>query len=162
MTPAESLNYFDKLNRLTSTNHKMILLKVLHGDIYTNERLFRFGLSNSELCVLCGQDDNIEHRLTTCNAYSRLIDSVLSLTNTLSKIPGFRHSQCSRLEQVLATHRDVDNTTLTIHACLVNHLIYQREVIPPRVFIDRILSNTLRNETRQALKDELITLLHID
>ena len=49
----ESLSWCHKLTKVTSTKHLNIILKVAHGDIYTKEKLFRFGLNQDPLCPRC-------------------------------------------------------------------------------------------------------------
>ena len=53
LDPGEVLNWTNKTRRLTSTRHKNILLRVAHGDVFSNERLFRFGLRATPNCSNC-------------------------------------------------------------------------------------------------------------
>jgi hypothetical protein len=161
MSPNESLNYFDKINRLSCVQNKAMFLKVLHGDIYTNDRLHKFGLRDNPLCDKCGLIDGIEHRLTECNAYSLLVDRVLQVTKKLSKITGFRQT-LERLDQLLGSHLDVDITTLTIHSHVIRHVIYQRDNIPNQAFIDLTLTKIMRCESNETIKEELRSLLRND
>jgi hypothetical protein len=161
MSPNVSLNYFDKLNKLTGIQNKVTLLKVLHGDVYTNDRRLKFGLANSSICDKCGLQDNLEHRLLECGPYQTLVDYTLYLTNKLGKIPGLRTRE-SRLDQLLGTHTDVDVTTLTIHSVIIKHVIYQKEWIPPRALVNSVITRLLRNETNESVKEDLRSLLQND
>ena len=47
-------------------------LKVLYKDIFCNERRYRFGLTNSPTCDICGQIESVEHHLFSCQNAARL------------------------------------------------------------------------------------------
>ena len=67
LTPGEVKSWAYRKSKLTSTRHKNILLRVAHGDIYSNERLFRFGLINDPKCSNCAiANESITHRLVEC------------------------------------------------------------------------------------------------
>ena len=53
--------------KLKSTRHKNILLRIVHGDIFSNERLARFGLIEESACNNCeDQIETITHKFLTC------------------------------------------------------------------------------------------------
>ena len=67
LTPGEVLNWTANVKKLTSTKHRCCLLRIAHGDVYTNERQFRFGLSNDPKCANCdAPSENLKHRLVEC------------------------------------------------------------------------------------------------
>ena len=67
LTPGEVKSWAYRKSKLTSTRHKNILLRVAHGDIYSNTRLFRFGLINDPKCSNCAiANESITHRLVEC------------------------------------------------------------------------------------------------
>ena len=47
LQPGEVMCWSKKVKKLTSTRHRNSVLRIAHGDVYTNERLFRFGLVHS-------------------------------------------------------------------------------------------------------------------
>ena len=55
-------------------------LKLLYKDIFSNERRFRFGLSDSPNCVGCGQIETISHQLLECDNAKRLWDMYHRIT----------------------------------------------------------------------------------
>ena len=68
MTPGEVLSWTKNVKLLTSTKHKCALMRIAHGDVYTNARLFRFGLIDNPKCANCDTiSEDIEHRFITCN-----------------------------------------------------------------------------------------------
>ena len=72
-------------------------LKVAYKDIFSNERRFRFKLSDSPMCEACGQIETVEHQLFSCqnaqrfwNIFFRItgcrIDSLFDVINCTSDV----------------------------------------------------------------------------
>ena len=51
---------------------RAIRLKITYKDIFSNERRFRFQLTDSPLCEICGQVETVEHQLFSCTNAVRL------------------------------------------------------------------------------------------
>ena len=67
LTPGEVLNWTRSMKKLTSTKHRCALLRIAHGDVYTNERLARFGLINDPKCSNCDVNfEDLKHRFIDC------------------------------------------------------------------------------------------------
>ena len=67
LDPGEVLSWTNRIRKLTSTRHKNILLRTVHGDIFSNSRLHRFGLRDSSNCSNCPElMETIEHRIKDC------------------------------------------------------------------------------------------------
>ena len=67
LNPGELKAWTRSLKKLTSTRHKNILLRAMHGDIFSNSRLFKFRLRDSPACLNCNEPmDTIQHRLIEC------------------------------------------------------------------------------------------------
>ena len=67
-------------------------MKVLCKDVYSNERLHRFGISDSPNCAVCGKEENVQHQLFDCS-------NAKHLWIILEKVTGytpadFYHSIC--------------------------------------------------------------------
>jgi len=157
LTPNESINYFNKLAKLTSVAHKSILLRVLHGDIYTNEKLFRFGMRDSPRCSRCDLDDTLEHRLNVC-------PRVLSLTEKLTTMTSKIGNRADRLnadqkEKLLACFKDVDIATLTVHAEIIKLIVGKSELINPEATLQRTVQALIQKESNVAVKNQLMNLL---
>jgi hypothetical protein len=72
LTPGEVLNWTRKVKKLTSTRHRNALLRVAHADIFSNSRLFRFGLINEPKCCNCSNpNETLIHRLIECPLAAR-------------------------------------------------------------------------------------------
>ena len=76
----EFAELFQNLCHLRQPVLKAIRLKVCYKNIYANERRFRFGLSDSPLCVGCGQDETVEHQLVVCANAARLWEMFKNIT----------------------------------------------------------------------------------
>ena len=72
-------------------------LKVAYKEIFSNERRFRFKLSDSPMCEACGQIETVEHQLFSCqnaqrfwNIFFRItgcrIDSLFDVINCTSDV----------------------------------------------------------------------------
>ena len=67
LLPGELESWTIKLRKLTSTRHKNVLLRAMHGDVFSNERLYRFGLRDSPACANCQEQlETVQHRLVEC------------------------------------------------------------------------------------------------
>jgi len=137
--------------------HKSILLRVLHGDIYTNEKLFRFGMRDSPRCSRCDLDDTLEHRLNVC-------PRVLSLTEKLTTMTSKIGNRADRLnadqkEKLLACFKDVDIATLTVHAEIIKLIVGKSELINPEATLQRTVQALIQKESNVAVKNQLMNLL---
>ena len=67
MNPGEVKSWTGRLKKLTSTRHINILLRVAHGDIFSNARLARFGLRQEAGCSNCQEpNESIVHKIKQC------------------------------------------------------------------------------------------------
>ena len=67
LQPAEVLAWMKQCRRLTSVRHRSTLLRIAHGDIFSNSRLFKFGLIPQPNCENCNCDsETIIHKVLEC------------------------------------------------------------------------------------------------
>jgi len=157
LTPRESLNYFYNLNRLPSVRHRNIILKILHGDVYTNERLHRFGLIDNPSCPRCDQIETIEHKFATCEYISRIWAETSRLTN---KWPSPNTDQ---IQELILANGNLDQTTLRIHA----EILYRISLLPknpqylviPKIFVACAVKYLIKMEKTRSVKTDLEHLL---
>jgi hypothetical protein len=71
--------FLTSLMRVKNTRQKNIALRVYHGDIFTKEKLFRLGLSDSPNCPKCGQIETREHLLFSCPTTKPVWDRLTTL-----------------------------------------------------------------------------------
>jgi len=55
-----------------STSQKFFKYRLLHGDIFCNERMFKFKMVNSPNCNRCGRIETIKHVLWECNRANKV------------------------------------------------------------------------------------------
>ena len=154
LSPNESLSYMNKVRKLTSTRHKNIILKYLHGEVYTNERLVRFGLSDDPNCALCGQNDSLDHRLTSCQRTINLVEAIEEKTRSLRNIDVSNHDNLMR---IFAAYNDTDLATLAIHAELLMYLSSNKNENPTS-WLSRTITSLIRRDNNGEVKDQLRSL----
>ena len=59
--------------------------KLLHRILVTNKELKRFGITDCDKCVMCGENDSIEHTFFECQSFLKLSDESLQWFNSLHK-----------------------------------------------------------------------------
>ena len=77
----DSLTWCYQVKKLKSARHQTTMLKIAHGDMYTNDRLLRFGLRDNDSCDRCGNTDSRAHRVATCPKALALWNEARSLCN---------------------------------------------------------------------------------
>ena len=102
-----------KLTRMTNVKLKTIMLRSIHGDIYSGSRLKKFGMSDSDKCPRCNETETIEHQLLKCN-YCRV------LWMEVSNVTGIKVTSVDELLGLDNTH---DTVTLTIHSEIIRKLL---------------------------------------
>jgi hypothetical protein len=61
-----------KVGQLRSVKLKNLSLRIINGDVYSRERMHRFGMIDSPLCQSCGEVDTIRHHLLECNTAKKI------------------------------------------------------------------------------------------
>ena len=156
LTPHESINYMNKVKKITSVRSKNFILRCLHGEIYTNERLNRFGLTNDPYCQHCGQDDTLIHRLSMCTRSLELIRTLEDKTKDLRLQDDLSNEDL--ILRAMGGHNSGNTILVTLHAELLAYINSTKNEPPERV-VTRIISNLIRKEKNEDIKDTLRTLL---
>lgn len=99
------------------------MLRLLHGDIYTADRLVRFGLSDSDLCRRCFEKETIMHLLTDCS-YTKMVLSICEI-------------DVDDVQEVLGV--GLSKPHLEIWCDILNFLIYRQHIMPPWVLVKSTL-----------------------
>ena len=119
--PGEVLNWTKTMKALTSTKHRCALLRIANGDVYTNERLARFGLINDSKCANCDEvAENLTHRFIECRKVKELWhileEKIISI--------GLQSFNPITMESLLGAGNDNnDRLALTLRAELMARLI---------------------------------------
>ena len=51
---------------------RAIRMKILHKDIWTQEKRYKLGITNNNACDICGEPESVIHQLFTCSNASRI------------------------------------------------------------------------------------------
>ena len=120
LAPGEVTHWTAKIRKLTSTKHKCAILRVAHGDIYTNHRLFRFGLTNDPKCLNCDNPvETLSHRIFECNLANEAWTKMEDLITAMDLQPMMHIS----LEGILGIEPFTNKLELTLRAELLSRLI---------------------------------------
>ena len=65
-------SWFKQVWLIKNPSLRAIRLKVFYKDIFSNERRFRFNMSDSPLCGKCGQIETVDHQLFVCDNAQRM------------------------------------------------------------------------------------------
>ena len=119
LNPGEVKCWTRRVKKLTSVRHKNIIMRVAHGDIYSNERLFRFGLIDNPKCSNCNEAvESRKHRLLECpkatTAWNELNAAKASL--------GLKPLSELSIENILGTKDNQSKIELALSAELLHRL----------------------------------------
>ena len=131
-----------KLSKLTSVKHRNVLLKVAHGEVYTKDRLARFGLIDSNQCPRCGLIEDLLHKFTECDYVSRIwrmakpyIEKLSHGTIPLQDVP----------KLILGMNQESTPTSITLCAEILLRITYlkddQNYLFHPKTVVHQVLTN---------------------
>jgi hypothetical protein len=125
------LTWLRNLSKLASTRHKNTLLRIIHRDIYTKEKLCRYNLIDNSICPRCNEIETFEHKILECT-YVRLIwKEVLKITKN--------RQRPINIETAIAAYTGNNPTIVTVHAEILSRLIQLREnqnwLLRPKIFV---------------------------
>ena len=117
---------------LTNSKLKSILLRCLHGDVYSKDRMLRFGMTTDNLCPRCAEVETIKHMLFECQY-------VRTIWQRISKLTGIKPNS---MNEVLGYNLDHDKITITIHAEVLRRLLaIDRPDYDPNLLIRSAIKN---------------------
>ena len=156
--PAEALNWSNTLSKLTSTRHKDILLRFMHGELYSKERLHRYGLTQSPNCQRCNQVETLKHKYLECPYIKEIWRRTLALTNRLRN--GAPNEPL--IDRVMACP-EPNRTILTIHAEMLLEIRRlkddARHLTLPKILLRKALERLSRREVLNKVQEDLNDLL---
>ncbi len=119
----EHKSYFGKIKKLVSVKNKSGLLRLLYGDVYSADRLVRFGLAESDRCRRCFDKETIMHVLMDC-PYTKAVLSTLRINQQeVSEILGLNLSKAE----------------FEIRSDIINYLVFRQHIIPPEILVKTTL-----------------------
>ena len=156
LNQSEGLSWGLKLSKVSSTKHKNILLRVAHGDIYTKEKLHRFGMIDNLDCPRCGQVEDLNHKFMDCIYAKKIWDVTLNSTGSILTInPGNE----PRIKAIMGGYIDSSPASLTLNAEILHRLLMLKEdsdyLIHPKQFVKNATIYLLRKEKKREIKEHL-------
>ena len=159
-SPAEVLTWGTNIKKLTSIKHRNMLLKVAHGDVYTNLKLFKYRMKDTPRCGHCGLIETLSHKILECEYANRIWHQTFKLTDTTRvTVPANEDLPNKALGLVTGTNPFL----LTIHAEILTRIHYlkaQRDfTIHPKHVIKLALEYLIRREKSEHFKTLINDLL---
>jgi hypothetical protein len=141
--------------------HRSILLRVAHGEVYTKERLFRFGMIDSPNCQ-CGVLETLAHKIYECEYPKRIWNLALKLTDGLKRAQ--QHDNVDPFEnRILGVSIDTDPLILSIHGELLSRILALKDEdnyrLTPRALLKSAINTIAKNEKCLESKTKCLDLL---
>lgn len=160
LSPTECLTWGESLRKVTSVRNRNVLLKVAHGDVFTKEKLHRFGLIDSPLCARCNMIETLQHKIYECEYVARIWRETLNVTNRCKTI---RNPNEPIENQILGASTDTSVIILSIHAEVINRILRLRDndtyLVRPISLLESVIKSLIICEKKTEIKDRLKTLL---
>ena len=132
LDPGELKAWTKRKKKLTSTRHKNILLRAIHGDIFSNSRLFKFKLTNDPKCLNCLEPvETILHRLNECPKATQ----AWHLLEAAKTSMGLENLSDLSIENLLGIKDNIGKLELTLNAELIHRLSTRSESYSPAAIV---------------------------
>ena len=147
------INWCKRIRKLTSVRLRSTLLRVAHGDVYSNSRLHKFGMIDSPKCNNCNEPaETIVHKLLTCPKARE----TWNILNAKKAAIGIDATNLT-IEGILGID-STEKLDLTLNATTLQILISRAgKVYCPMLLIDSVIK-TIYNNDKEA--SQLKNLLH--
>ena len=159
LTHAESLSWGHRLSKVTSAKHRNIILRVAHGDIYTNEKLTRFGLADDPSCPRCDQIETLRHKFIECSYVKRIWKEAFRVTRTILTCDPLLEDPT---KAALGAYLGANTSVLIFNAELLQriHLLKTDNYsLHPRYIVKSAAMYIMRNERNGACKSLIKSIL---
>ena len=160
LTVPESLSWCHKISKLTSVRHKNLLMKIAHGDIYTREKLLRFGMTDTDSCPRCQATEGLKHKFVDCDYIQRIWRCSIPY---LVKLSSHIDPLTDPLRLALGANRETTMASLTLNAEILDSIIKLKPdtnyVIRPSVLVKAAIKNLSVKEGNLDMKRQFIEAL---
>ena len=160
LTPSETITWGSRLKKLTSTKHKSTLLRAAHGEVYTREKLFKFKLIDSPLCLNCNMIETLSHKIYECPYPERIWRETFKLTDRL-KVDSRENADVT--QKILGATLNSNKILLTIHAEVLTRILTMRStssyLILPKMLLKSTMKYLINKEQDASVKECLRALL---
>ncbi len=141
-----------------SSRLRYFKFRLLHGDIYSKERMFKFKMADSDKCDHCSLVENTRHLIWECPRAKRVWESVRRVVNVYDRDEVLNY-------ECVFFGMTTGNTVLNSLITAITRLIIskdRKEHIPIPLLTTAIVSHCLMNiDAKNKVRDEWIRLLHI-
>ena len=154
LDPGEVCSWTGRLKKLTSTRHRNILLRTVHGDFFSNSRLCKFGLREGSGCANCPEPvETVQHRINEC---PKAIDAWLRLDEAKRQL-GLRPLIDFSLENLIGAKERLTKVELALNAELILKLSTKGEGYCPAQLVKATIklignSEPLKGEVKDRFK----------
>ena len=161
LTPGQSLTWANCLNKITSTKHKDIVLRLAHGELYSKDRLTRYGLIADNTCPRCSLVETLKHKYFECPYVANIWQKTLAITDKLrTSIDPLE----TPIEKALCCTNEPKPLALTIHAEIITKIRQFKDeeanlLLLPKLLVKNAIRSVLKREINDSIKTELISLL---
>jgi hypothetical protein len=115
---------FFKLHKISSMLSRCRLLRLIHGDVFCGSRTLRTGLTSTDRCIRCFDEETILHLLLRC-PYSKRVWDLIGI-------------HCERPEEIVDP--DIGIAELELRADIINELVFRKRHLPPDILIETIFN----------------------
>ena len=159
-SPAEVVTWGNNVTKLTSVKHRNMLLKVAHGDVYTNLKKFKFRMNDTPRCQQCGQIETLTHKILDCGYAAQIWRHVLRLTESI-RLTNSPNEDISN--KIMGMVSGTNVYLLTIHAEILTRIHYLQHnpdfTLHPKIMVRQSLNYLLKREKSEHFKNILNDLL---
>jgi hypothetical protein len=140
------LSFYSKINKLINVPNKNKMLRFLQGDVYSGERMARFGMTENDRCKRCFDKETIYHLLMEC-PYTQLVYKILRVnTNDVMDIIGI----------------DLSRAAFEIRCDFLGYLLFRQKAIAPDILVKITLEKFAKGITKSfAIEKEAKKLLEM-
>ena len=150
-----------RVTKLSSTRHKDTLLRAAHGDIYTREKLFRFGLIDSNQCPRCDEVETLRHKVIECEYAHKIWTEAIPVLEKLSDNID-RNIDMAKLAVSATNNTTLASMTLSTEILQVILRLRgeQTYLVHPKVIVRQAVQRLGKMEGNSRLKTDFIELLN--
>ena len=131
--------------------------------MYTQEKLYRYGLNDSPTCPRCNEIETLEHKMITCNYAERIWQETCERTKLLC--PSLIN-ETDTSKKVFAAVKGACSLAITIHAAILTRILYLKKdqiyLQHPKFIVRSEIKKLIKLERNQVLKQKLNDLLTIN
>ncbi len=121
------------------------MLRLLQGDVYCAERMYRFGMTQNDRCRRCFELETIQHLLSECQYTKAVLNMLRINANDVSEILGV----------------SLGIAALEIRTDIINYLVFRQHVMAPDILVRTTLEKFAKGiSNKQMVEREAKRLLY--